>query len=150
MKIRINEVLLTLLILSSISLAQLDDVKGDWPFPPFKSTHGLNATFSEYRNTLTFDHFHNAVDIGQADGSPCYSSLDGKVYSLYNEGSNAYIRIVSQVGNKWKHLTYLHILPNPSLSVGDSVKKNVTIIGTVISGMGHVHLIERELGNSID
>ncbi len=142
--------ILILMIFNSRSYSQLDDVKGDWPFPPFQTSHGINATFAEFRNTLSSDHFHNAVDIGEPDGNPCYSSLDGKVYSLYREGSNAYIRIVTKAGNKWKHLTYLHIRPNPSISIGDSVKKGVTLIGSVVSGMGHVHLIERELANDID
>lgn len=141
---------LLLLAFNSSSHAQLDDVKGIWPFPPFQSSHGIIGAFAEFRNTLSSDHFHNAVDIGEADGNPCYPSLDGKVYSLYSEGSNAYIRIVSKVGNKWKHLTYLHIRPNPSLSVGDSVYHGVTVIGNVVNGMAHVHLIERELGSNID
>ena len=141
---------LLLFVFNSRSYSQLDDTKGGWPFPPFQTSHGINGAFAEFRNTLSSDHFHNAVDIGEPDGNPCYPSLDGIVYSIYREGSNAYIRIATKVGNKWKHLTYLHITPNPSISIGDSVKKGVTVIGNVISGMGHVHLIERELGNNID
>ncbi len=132
----------------STLLAQLDTVKGDWPFPPFKTSHGINATFGEFRNTLSSDHFHNAVDIGEADGNPCYSSLDGVVKSLERNGSNAFVRIASHVGSKWKQITYLHIAPSPSISVGDAVKAGETIIGTVVNGMGHVHLIERELSSN--
>ncbi|NOX66514.1 MAG: M23 family metallopeptidase [Chlorobi bacterium] len=141
---------LLLFVFNSMNHAQLDDVKGIWPFPPFQSSHGINGAFAEFRNTLSSDHFHNAVDIGEPDGNPCYPSLDGTVYTLERNGSNAFIRIITKVDNKWKHLTYLHIRPNPSISVGDSVKKGVTVIGSVVSGMGHVHLIERELGNNID
>ncbi len=136
------------ILFSTSMLAQLDTVKGDWPFPPFKTSHNISATFSEFRNTLSSDHFHNAVDIPQADGNPCYPSLDGIVKSLVRDGSNAYIRIASQVGSKWKQLTYLHIKPSPSVSVGDFVKKGETPIGTVVNGMGHVHLIERELASN--
>ncbi len=139
---------LFLFLFISTILAQLDTVKGGWPFPPFNSSLRISATFAEFRNTLSSDHFHNAVDIPQADGSPTYSSHDGTVYSMAREGSNAYIRIVTKVGDKWKHLTYLHVRPTPSISIGDVVKKGETIIATVIEGMGHVHLIERELVSS--
>jgi murein DD-endopeptidase MepM/ murein hydrolase activator NlpD len=131
-------------IISNI-IAQLDTVKGDWPFSPFTSSLRISATFAEFRNTLTSDHFHNAADVPEPDGNPCYPSLDGTVYYKANDGSNSYIRIVTQVGSEWKHLTYLHVIPNPSITVGDSVKKGKTILGTIASGMGHVHLIEREL-----
>ena len=141
--------LFQLFLISNILFAQLDTFKGDWPFPPFNSSQRISATFAEFRNTLSSDHFHNAVDIPQADGSPAYSSHDGTVYSLERDGSNAYIRIVTQVGNTWKHLTYLHVRPNPSISIGDVVKKGETIIGSIVVGMGHVHLIERELVSAI-
>jgi hypothetical protein len=140
---------LFLLAFFSTIYSQLDTVKGDWPFPPYSSTQRISATFGEFRNTLSSDHFHNAVDIPQADNSPAYSSHNGKVYSIERNGSNAYIRIATQVDNKWKHLTYLHVRPTPTISVGDAVTKGETIIGTIVEGMGHVHLIERELVSSI-
>ncbi|MDX1741441.1 MAG: hypothetical protein R3178_09120, partial [Rhodothermales bacterium] len=37
---------------------------------------------------------------------------------------------------------YVHIAPNPSLSVGDSVFAGQTVLGTILSGLGHVHLID--------
>jgi hypothetical protein len=126
-----------------------DTIKGDWPFPPFHSSQRIVGAFAEFRNTQSSDHFHNAVDIPQADGKPCYPSLDGTVYSKVEGGHNAYIRIATKIGSKWKHITYLHINPNPSLSIGDKVKKGETVIGTVVTDMGHVHLIERELVSSI-
>ncbi len=141
---------LILIAFNSRNYSQLDTIKGSWPYPPFNSSQNINATFAEFRNTLSSDHFHNAVDIGEPDGNPCYPSLDGTVYSMERDGSNAFIRIATKVGAKWKHLTYLHIRPNPSLSIGDSVKKSITVIGSVVSGMGHVHLIERELVANID
>lgn len=138
-----------LFLSASTLLAQLDTVKGNWPFPPFNTSLRISATFSEFRNTLSSDHFHNAADVPEPDGNPCYPSLDGIVYFKANDGSNSYIRVATQVGNEWKHLTYLHVVPNPSISVGDSAKKGETILGTIASGMGHVHLIERELVSAI-
>jgi len=139
-----------LFVFNSPNYSQLDTVKGSWPYPPFNSSQNINATFAEFRNTLSSDHFHNAIDIGEPDGNSCYPSLDGTVYSLARDGSNAFIRIVTKVGTKWKHLTYLHIKPNPSLSIGDTVKQSISVIGNVVNGMGHVHLIERELANNKD
>ncbi len=94
---------------------------------------------------MSSDHFHNAVDIPQPGNYPTYSCLDGVVHTLVNNGSNSYIRIRSKINGKWKHITYYHIVPSSSLSVGDSVKAGVTKIGTVYSSSGHVHMIEREL-----
>jgi len=138
-----------LIILSTPILSQLDNIKGDWPFPPFNSSLRISATFAEFRNTESADHFHNAADIPQPDGNPCYPSIDGVVYYKANAGTNSYVRVVTQIGNTWKHFTYLHIIPNPAIAVGDSVKKGQTILGTIASGMGHVHLIERELVSSV-
>lgn len=127
---------------------QSDTLKYGWPNPPFDQSHYINATFAEYRNTLTSNHFHNAVDIGEPDGNPIYPTIDGVVHSVgpsSTQGSNAYVRVRTQVGSEWKHITYLHIEPNPALTPGMSVIAGQTILGTIIPGMGHVHLTEREM-----
>ena len=80
-------IFLLLFVLSASLFAQLDTLKGDWPFPPFNTSLRISATFAEFRNTLSSDHFHNAADIPQLDGSPTYPSLDGTVYSLVRDGS---------------------------------------------------------------
>ena len=125
---------------------QIDTVKYQWPVPPLTGSHGLNATFAEFRNTLSSDHFHNAVDIGEPDGNPVYPGLDGIVHYIANDlGSNSYVSVRTLINGKWKRLTYLHIVPNPGLSLGDQVITGTSILGTIHPGMGHVHLIEREL-----
>lgn len=139
------------LLFASVTFAQLDTVKYQWPVPPLNESQGLNATFSEFRNTGSVDHFHNAVDIGEPDGNPVYASMDGIVHTVApNSGSNSYVRVRTEVNGQWKHLTYLHIVPNPSLSVGDVVKAGIDIVGTIYPGQGHVHLIERELVTGIN
>ncbi|KAA3610719.1 MAG: T9SS C-terminal target domain-containing protein [Calditrichaeota bacterium] len=138
-------VLIIFFLFVNYSFSQLDTLKSQWPVTPLNSSHGINGGFSEFRNTLDSDHFHNAVDIGEPDGEPCYSVFDGEVFTIGNSGSNSYVRVATQINGKWKHLTYLHIEPNPSLEVGDPVQKGVTILGTIYPGMGHVHLGEREL-----
>jgi len=134
---------------SNLCAQTLDTVKYQWPVTPYNSTHSLAATFCEFRNTLSSDHFHNAVDIPKADGEPVYPALDGIVYYIDNaSGSNSYVRVRSLVDGLWKHLTYLHIIPSPNIYVGQEVAKGSTIIGTIYPGQGHVHLIERQLVSS--
>ncbi|VAX26961.1 hypothetical protein MNBD_IGNAVI01-2699, partial [hydrothermal vent metagenome] len=41
--------LLLLFVINSRSYSQLDNVKGEWPFPPFQSSHGINGAFAEFR-----------------------------------------------------------------------------------------------------
>jgi len=140
--------LISILLLVKSLLAQADTVKYQWPEPPFNESKGINGTFCEYRDTSPEGHFHNGTDIGEPDGYPIYSCLDGVVHYIGNVGANSYVRVRTQVDGKWKHLTYVHITPNPSLSVGMSVTKGVTVLGTVYSGQGHVHLIDRELADN--
>ncbi len=131
--------------------SQTDTVKYQWPVQPLNESHTINGTFAEFRNTGTYDHFHNAVDIGEPDGNPVYACIDGEVYSIVtNSGSNNYVSVKSFINGAWKRITYLHISPNPSLYVGQAVHKGSTILGTIYSGMGHVHLIEREFVNNIN
>ncbi len=137
-----------LIIINSL-FAQADTIKYQWPEPPFNQSKGINGTFCEYRDTSPDGHFHNGTDIGEPDGYPIYSCLDGIVHSVGNVGSNSYVRVRTFVAGKWKHLTYVHIVPNTSLSAGSVVTKGVTVLGTVYSGQGHVHLIDRELGNTV-
>ncbi len=141
-------ILIFITILSSFIYAQTDTIKYQWPFEPFNESRGINGTFSEFRNTGSADHFHNAVDIGEPDGNPVYPCLDGYIHSIVtNLGSNNYVSIRTKIGEKWKRITYLHISPNPTLYVGQQVTKGEDVIGYIYSGMGHVHLIERELVN---
>ncbi len=135
------------LLLISLTL-QADTVRYAWPNPPFDQSHYINGTFAEFRNTLTANHFHNGVDIGEPDGNPIYPVLDGVVNSYSPSsvsGSDAWIRVRTPVPGGWKHVTYIHIEPNPGLAVGTPVVAGQTVLGTVLSGLGHVHLTEREL-----
>jgi len=97
------------------------------------------------------NHFHNGVDIGEPDGYPIYSSLSGVVHSLQTSseaGTSAFVRVRTHVGGMWKHMSYVHIEPNPALAPGAVVIAGETILGTVLSGLGHVHLTEREFVSS--
>lgn len=142
---RIIQLTTAIIFIASVISAQTDTVKYQWPVQPLNSSQTLNATFGEFRNTESSDHFHNAVDIGEPDGSPVYASMGGSVYSIVNSSSNSYVSVITQIDGKYKRLTYLHIVPNSSLYVGKTVTKGIDVLGTIYSGMGHVHLIEREL-----
>jgi murein DD-endopeptidase MepM/ murein hydrolase activator NlpD len=139
---------LALLVSQTSYFAQSDTTKYPWPTPSFNSSKGLNATFGEFRNTGSADHFHNAVDIGAPDGNPVYPCIDGIVHHIYNNGYDSYINIRSTIDGMKKHITYYHVVPNPSLVIDQSVKASQTIIGTIYVGAAHVHLIERELVNA--
>ena len=134
-----------IVFLSGFLFAQSDTSKYQWPVSPLNNSHNLNATFGEFRNTLSSDHFHNGVDIGEPDGNPVYPCVDGTVYYFIEDGIDSYVNIKSIINGKKKHFTYYHVKPNPSLYVGEPVSRGQTIIGTIYPSAGHVHLIERQL-----
>lgn len=110
-----------------------------WPVTPFDRSQEITGTFAEYRDTGSADHFHNGTDIPKADGSPVYPVKDGVVTALSRTGSNAYVRV--------QDMAYVHILPRASLSVGDSVFASQSILGTILSGQGHVHFTNGFIGS---
>ena len=118
-------------VIPSLSWAQ--DMSYPWPLQPFNQSQRITGTFSEYRGPDN-PHFHNGVDIPQVDGTAVYPVVDGRVTTIAPAGSNAYVRV--------ENFAYVHIAPNPSLSAGDSVFAGQTVLGTILTGLGHVHLID--------
>jgi hypothetical protein len=110
-----------------------------WPVTPFNQNHDITGNFAEYRSTTNPAHFHNGTDIPKADFSPVYPVKDGRVVSLDPNGSNAFVRV--------DDIAYVHIQPNPNLSIGDSVFVSQTVVGTILSGLGHVHLTNGFVGS---
>jgi hypothetical protein len=124
-----------------VALGQ-DTTRHGYPLAPFFSTHPSTGVFSEFRNTLTSDHFHNGVDIPSPDGSPAYSVYNGIVTAIgtvASQGDNAYVRVQYNVGGLVKSDAYVHIAPNPLLIVGDSARAFQTVLGNILPGLGHVH-----------
>ena len=113
-----------------------------WPVQPFNQSQLITGTFCEYRSTTTPAHFHNGTDIPKADGSPVYPVRDGIITSLSSVGNDAYVRVQDKA--------YVHIMPNASLSIGDSVFASQTILGTILSGQGHVHLTNGYIGSEVN
>ncbi len=103
-----------------------------WPVPPFNQSHVITGNFCEYRSTTNPAHFHNGIDIPNPDGQPVYPVKNGTVDVIDPVGDAAYVRV--------DDIAYVHVLPNPALHVGDPVTAGVTVLGTTISGQGHVHL----------
>ncbi len=137
--------LLTVFVRISFST---DSLSFQWPYQPFDGSHFITGAFAEYRTTSPSHHFHDGVDIPIPDYSPVYPSLDGVVHSIgtvSDHGGGAWVRVRTNVDGMWKHISYVHISPNPALSVGDEVVAGETTLGTIIPGWGHVHFREREL-----
>ncbi|MBI2429539.1 MAG: T9SS type A sorting domain-containing protein [Ignavibacteriales bacterium] len=142
-----KKILLTSLFFLTVTSAQ-DTITYQWPVEPFGEQKVITGTFCEFRNTLSSNHFHNGTDIPKADGSPVYPVLSGTVYSLgtsATDGTSAYVRVKTFIAGKWKHISYVHIEPNPTLAPGSPVTAGVTVLGNILTGQGHTHLTERQL-----
>ncbi|MGH7492892.1 MAG: hypothetical protein ACREOO_10915 [bacterium] len=113
-----------------------------WPVTPFNQSQQITGTFCEYRDTDPAPHYHNGTDIPKPDRSPVFPCEDGVITSFDPNGSNAFVRV--------GRFAYVHIAPNPALGVGDSVFKSVTVIGTILDGLGHVHLTEGQVGSEVN
>ncbi len=106
-----------------------------WPMQPFHSSHLITGNFCEYRSTTNPAHFHNGTDIPNADGSPVYPVKNGQVTAM---GSD-WVRV--------NDIAYVHIDPNPALSIGSPVTALQTVLGTIKSGLGHVHFTYGYVGS---
>jgi hypothetical protein len=128
-----------IVILLVIPVLSFGQTQHPWPVQPFNQSHEITGTFCEYRSTTTPGHFHNGTDIPKTDGSPVYPVQDGTVVSLSSVGSDAYVRVNDKA--------YVHIMPNPSLSVGSPVIALQTVLGTILPGLGHVHFTNGFVGS---
>lgn len=132
---------------------QADTTRHGWPVTPFHATHVITGTFSEFRNTLTADHFHNGIDIPKPDGSPVYPVYSGVITSIGSTGSNgdnAFVRVRYTVSGFNKSDAYVHIAPNPTLQTGDSVVAYSTVLGNILPGLGHVHFTNGLSGSEMN
>ncbi len=105
-----------------------------WPVEPKHESQELTATFCEFRDTESSDHFHNGIDIPKADGSPVFPVESGTITSIQRSGTNAYVRV--------GRYAYVHITPNPNLDVSDPVVAGQTVLGTILAGQGHLHFTD--------
>ncbi len=134
-----------LLAILVTSVTAQDTVSYQWPVTPFNTQQSITGTFCEFRNTLTANHFHNGSDVPKADGSPVYPVLNGTITAISPSsvsGTSAYVRVEGTVNGVFKSIAYVHIEPIPTLFVGQSVTTGVTILGNILSGMGHTHVVD--------
>ena len=118
----------------------------NWPCEPFNEQHWINGTFCECRSGTSgdIDHFHDGVDIHLPQGNPVYSVIDGTVTSIGTSSSYGY--------NSWVRVgryCYVHVDPNPALTVGDNITAYQTILGWTNSS-NHIHFKDGYPGNEIN
>ncbi|NQV38489.1 MAG: T9SS type A sorting domain-containing protein [Candidatus Marinimicrobia bacterium] len=107
----------------------------NWPCEPFTQQHWVNGTFCECRSGTSGDrdHFHDGIDIHLPQGEPVYSVINGTVSGFATaaqSGINSWIRA--------GRYAYVHVDPNPALSVGSQVIAFQTILGWTNS-WNHIH-----------
>ena len=132
----------TFFIIAFFYLPMLGHAQYPWPVTPFNSSQYITGVFCEYRDTGAAPHYHNGTDIPKDDGSPVYPVYNGTITAIDPNGDNAYVRV--------QNVAYVHILPNPALSVGDAVLASQTVLGTILPGLGHIHLTDGYGGSEIN
>jgi Peptidase family M23 len=113
-----------------------------WPVRPFGVQHPIRGYFGDPRTIFrTSDDadlgafsFHNGVDIVASDGTPVYPVVSGVVTRVMRDE----IVVVSDGGART--FQYWHL--RARVRVNEPVRAERTVLGTVQSGRGHVHLTE--------
>jgi len=99
-----------------------------WPLAPFHLQHPIRAGLNELRPAS----LHVGVDIQARDGAAVYAVQPGVAQVLAPSGANARV----QVGN----YIYWHIVPR--VQTGEDVIPFRTVLGTVMTGYGHIAFSE--------
>lgn len=99
-----------------------------WPLKPFHRQHPIRAGLNELRP----GSLHVGIDIQAPDGTPVYAVQPGLADVLTATGPNARV----QVGN----YIYWHIAP--AVRTGEPVVPFETVLGTVLTGYGHLAFSE--------
>jgi hypothetical protein len=125
-----------------------------WPVKPFDRQHPVRANLGDPRTIFagppnqrtllqgsgTFQ-FHFGIDISAPDGSPVYPVASGRVLSVNGDW------LVVDAGDG-RTFEYWHVAP--MVRVGAQVQEDVTVLGHIVKGAGHVHLTERENGVAVN
>jgi len=123
-----------------------------WPVKPFDRPHPVRGTFGDPRTVFAGPptrrtllsgtgqfSFHTGVDISAPDGTAVYPVESGRVSATTDEW--VYVDRGGGVAFKYWHV-------RPSVSAGQQVEADSTVLGHIIRGVHHVHLTE--LSNGIE
>lgn len=99
-----------------------------WPLAPVSREHPLRAGLNELRP----GSLHVGLDIQARDGAPVYAVQPGVADVLAASGPNGRIRVGNYI--------YWHV--NPAVRTGKPVTAFKTVIGTVMTGYGHIAFSE--------
>ena len=119
-----------------------------WPIKPFDVAHPVRGGFGDPRTVfhgpptartlLTSSgsfQFHFGIDISAPDGTAVYPVADGTVTAVHGD----WLQVDSGVGRAFQ---YWHV--TSAVAIGDRVTTDVTVLGHIVRGAGHVHLSERD------
>ena len=125
-----------------------------WPVTPFDRPHPVRGNFGDprtifagpptQRTLLTGPgafQFHDGIDISAPDGTAVYPVTSGTVKSVMRD----WIAVDSESGRSFQ---YWHIAP--TVSVGQHVEADVTVLGHILRECGHVHLTELNGGVAVN
>jgi hypothetical protein len=99
-----------------------------WPVRPFHRQHALRAGLNELRT----GSMHSGIDIQARNGQAVYA-VQGGVAKVTRQGVDTNV----QVGR----FVYFHL--RPWVSTGQYVSPYSTVLGTILTPAGHVHLTDQ-------
>ena len=125
-----------------------------WPVKPFDQPHPVRGSFGDPRTIFAGQpsqrtlmsgtgqfSFHTGVDISAPDGTAVYPVASGPVSSTNPE----WVYVDCGGGRAFK---YWHV--KPSVSPGQHVEADSTVLGHIITGTHHVHLTELLNGHEVN
>jgi Peptidase family M23 len=143
-----------LVVTSASPAAHTASTAYGWPVKPFDRPHPVRGGFGDPRTVFAGPptqrtllsgngsfQFHNGVDISAPDGTPVYPVEPGTVETVMAD----WIGVTGADGRSFR---YWHI--TSAVRVGQHVETDVTVLGRIIKGCGHVHLSEFDGGIAVN
>jgi murein DD-endopeptidase MepM/ murein hydrolase activator NlpD len=125
-----------------------------WPVKPFDRQHPVRANFGDPRTIFAGPpnqrtllagagsfQFHFGIDISAPDGTAVYPVVSGRVALAKGD----WLAVDAGNGHTFG---YWHVAP--AVGVGTQVQADVTVLGRIVKGAGHVHLTERDNGRPVN
>lgn len=125
-----------------------------WPVKPFDQPHPVRGSFGDPRTVFAGPptqrtllsgigqfQFHTGVDISAPDGTAVYPVESGTVAATTPE----WVLVNCGGGVAFK---YWHV--KPTVSTGQRIEADATVLGHIIKGTNHVHLTELNNGAEVN